>query len=256
MISVSRLLTFLILLRIVSTIALGDEGGKPAGETVRSIAQSTKERLADRTLYFRGRQIFARMCAPCHGETGRGNGPWATAMTNKPRNLRMGVFKFRTTPYGKLPTEEDLRRTIRSGVSGTAMPTFSKLSEMEIDGVVAYVQSLSPRWRDEKNYAVPLTLPESPNWLRNANAIDAEHEKHAAKALPLFTNLCSSCHGAEGKGDGPVAKKKASSMSGSSRSFQRTLLIHILKVVTVPRRFSDRSLQGSMARRWLALTDF
>lgn len=83
-------------------------------------------------------------------------------MTNKPRNLRSGIFKFRTTPYGKLPSDDDLRRTIREGIAGTAMPTFAKMNERELEGIVTYVQSLSRRWRDENNYAVPITLPEKP----------------------------------------------------------------------------------------------
>ena len=123
-------------------------------------------------------------------------------MVNKPRNLRSGIFKFRTTPYGKLPADDDLRRTIRAGISGTAMPAFTKMSDAELDGIVAFVQNLSRRWRDEHQYANPLPLPEKPAWLARA----AAPPEHIEQGKTLFSKLCASCHGAEGRGDGLAAK--------------------------------------------------
>ena len=172
------------------------------GRSAADIARATLERRENRSLYFRGERIFDRQCVHCHGTTGRGNGPWAATMVNKPRNLRSGIFKFRTTPYGKLPSDADLRRTIRSGVSGTAMPAFTKMTDAELDGIVAFVQNLSRRWRDETLYANPIPLPEPPAWVKKEDAQGG----HVARGKTLFGKLCASCHGAEGKGDGLASK--------------------------------------------------
>lgn len=51
------------------------------------------------------------MCNDCHGRSGRGDNSWAETFKPRPRNLSTGIFKFRTTPLGKLPLEADLRRT-------------------------------------------------------------------------------------------------------------------------------------------------
>ncbi len=183
---------------IVAPPLTGDE----ALISAKKVAAKTQKKLENRTLYFRGLRTFERMCIQCHGRTGRGNGPWAESMTNKPRNLRTGIFKFRTTPYGKLPSDSDLRRTIRAGISGTAMPTFAKMSDSEIEGIITYVQSLSRRWQDEENYAVPIKLPEPPKWFQDVNAI----KDHVAKGQVLFGKTCATCHGPTGKGDGPASK--------------------------------------------------
>lgn len=154
-------------------------------------------------LYLKGRYVYEKQCAVCHGERGRGDGPWAEGLTDKPRNFRAGIFKFRTTPFGKLPTESDLRRTIRSGISGTAMPTFQKLTDSEVDSVIVYLTHLSRTWDDEALHAAPLALPEkAPDWFLQ----EEEREQHRETGAKLFATTCAACHGPEGHGDGPGAK--------------------------------------------------
>lgn len=155
----------------------------------------------DVTTYMRGKRVFESQCIPCHGRNGRGDGEWSVDVKDKPRNLTLGVFKFRTTPIGFLPTQADLLRTLRTGISGTMMPTFAKLPDPELEAVIAYVRSFSPRWEDPKNYAEPIPLPPTPAWF----AVPSERAQHAAEGAKTFQQVCAACHGAAGKGDGPAS---------------------------------------------------
>ncbi|MFK5924635.1 MAG: c-type cytochrome [Verrucomicrobiota bacterium] len=175
-----------------------------SGGVTSCLADSATDsaRRKDMHYYMKGRHIFRSQCSPCHGKTGRGNGPWAVNLSAKPRDFRVGVFKFRSTPYGKLPTNDDLRRTIRNGISGTAMPFFKKLTDADVNGLIVYLQSLSKRWKDEKNYAEAIPLPKTPAWFNDGEQLTARSKQGAAK----FAVMCASCHGSKGKGDGLASK--------------------------------------------------
>ena len=54
---------------------------------------------ADRTSATSGEQMFASYCAPCHGANGKGLGPAATAMKQKPTDLTLHSKKN----HGKYP---------------------------------------------------------------------------------------------------------------------------------------------------------
>lgn len=168
--------------------------------TVLSLSGSAND---DIRRYLAGRALYQSQCVFCHGERGRGDGPWAADLTeNRPRDFRRGVFKFKTTPLGSMPTKEDLKRTIRSGVAGTSMPAFVKLTDRDLESVVAYIQSFSRRWEDPELVADPLTIPEAPDWLDEP----AVRETHAEAGGDLFKTYCASCHGDQGQGNGPASK--------------------------------------------------
>ena len=156
----------------------------------------------DIRLYMQGRYVFQRNCAVCHGRMGRGDGELAKGVTIKPRTFRKGVFKFRSTPMGKLPTDADLQRTIRTGISGSMMPAFTALSAADLRAVIAYIKQLSPRWDDVALKARPVELPAVPDWFSHAE----QHEKHARAGRATFKLHCASCHGEAGEGDGSAAK--------------------------------------------------
>ena len=126
----------------------------------------------------------------------------ARGMIPKPRRFTAGVFKYRSTPSGFLPTDADLARTIRGGVASTSMPVFAGLlSERDVESVIEAVKTFSSRWDHAENRAPALPMPAPPEWLEDAEALG----RHAAAGAPVFLANCAPCHGLSGRGDGPAA---------------------------------------------------
>ncbi len=94
-----------------------------------------------------GRGLFRKHCSVCHGVTGNGRGPTAAVQVPYPRDYRMGLFKFKSTPIGTKPTRSDLARSISNGIDGTAMKKIPELTSGDIESLVDYVIYLS--WRGE-----------------------------------------------------------------------------------------------------------
>jgi mono/diheme cytochrome c family protein len=155
----------------------------------------------DFNLYMQGKYVYERNCIVCHGQRGDGNGEMSPTLKPKPRSFREGMFKFRTTPHGMLPTDDDLRRTITRGLSGTAMGMFSHLSAEEVDAVITYVKSFSRRWRKAENHALAVPLPPPPEWFKKP----VDLKTHAQSGQKLFAINCAACHGEKADGKGPAA---------------------------------------------------
>jgi mono/diheme cytochrome c family protein len=147
--------------------------------------------------YREGRFLYERHCVVCHGARGDGAGEMAASLYPRPRSFREGLFKFRTTPFGFLPTDDDLRHTIRYGFSGTGMGMFAQLTEGELDALLVYVKSFSRRWRQAEDYAEPIALPDPPGWLGDP--------ARAANGKALYDLHCAACHGPAADGRGPAA---------------------------------------------------
>ena len=142
----------------------------------------------------RGKVVFESHCAVCHGVAGDGEGPEASRFFTRPADLRRGMFKFRSTPSGSMPTDQDLERTIRRGLPGSGMVAQDHLRDNEIWDIIAYLKTLSPRWADATPpVPVPIVRP-------------AKLDSLAAKGKELFKRAgCPECHGEGGRGDGPSA---------------------------------------------------
>ena len=91
------------------------------------------------------RGLYRKHCVHCHGINGDGRGPTARFLNPYPRDYRQGIFKFKNTYNAAKPTDADLRRVLNNGVPGTSMPSFSLLSESEVDALLEYVKYLSIR---------------------------------------------------------------------------------------------------------------
>ncbi len=86
-----------------------------------------------------GKATYATLCAPCHGEGGKGDGPASKVFKPSPRD--------HTDPaYMSTISDEDLGRVITMGglVKGKPnMPSNPQLKGDELASVIAYVRSLA-----------------------------------------------------------------------------------------------------------------
>lgn len=140
------------------------------------------------------KSLYDASCASCHGVDGRGSGPAAAALAPVPRDFSRGIYKFRSTASGSLPTDDDLYRAIANGLPGTSMAGWhGLLTETQIRGLAAYVKQFSPRFASES--AVPIAA---------AQPIPATPES-LAKGRQAYESLaCGACHGDASTGEGAI----------------------------------------------------
>ena len=140
-----------------------------------------------------GRDSFDRYCASCHGVDGRGGGPVASALRNRPPDLttlarREGGFP-RERVFAFVEGTNRLSLTHGSGDMPVWGRTFRGLESSEarikvrLDNLVAYVESLQ----------LPVDQP--------APARVTEPMSGAQ----LFRIHCASCHGENAAGGGPIS---------------------------------------------------
>ena len=159
----------------------------------------------------KGKKVYFKRCVWCHGVEGGGDGPSADRLFTRPRNFIQGTFKIRTTDSGQLPKDEDLFKTVKNGLPGSAMPAWGEfLKEDEIKAVIQFVKTLvqDRDFNDAEDEEVELMEFGSNPWGTTGpyhlgvpqEAIDAGKE--------IFTaNKCFECHGGEGRGDGTPTMK-------------------------------------------------
>lgn len=163
----------------------------------KSKPKVTKELLA------RGKEVYEFRCGFCHGRAAKGDGIVAPYLNPRPRDLASGLFKFRTTATGELPTDEDLFRTVSLGAPGTAMPAWGqgvyRLSAQDRWAVVFYIKTFvrdfgDPDLDPEKNrIKMGPAPPAAPALLARGRELYQDETKGG----------CAKCHGPAGKGDGP-----------------------------------------------------
>jgi len=141
-----------------------------------------------------GAAAYTQSCARCHGATGRGDGLDAKRFYPRPRNLALGVYKFRSTASGTPPTDADLFRTITQGLPGTNMPDWPHLGEETRWQLVDYLKSLSPAFAQTAPVPVAVTSDPGP-----------AHVK-LSEGRALYEKLgCAACHGSAGRANGTSA---------------------------------------------------
>ena len=143
-----------------------------------------------------GKVVYDTYCGQCHGDTGDGSGHATLRVKPKPRDFTSGKYKFRTTPNGMLPTDDDLRRAIEIGLPYTSMPGWPNLTSTEIDNVIYYIKSFSPDFENPDRYGEPIDIP---------RPLESTEESIARGRVLYEEQGCASCHGDVGRGDGASA---------------------------------------------------
>jgi mono/diheme cytochrome c family protein len=176
------------------------ESSESNGALPISLAPTTI-RPASPDLLALGKRLYEKQCSACHALDGRGDGEAAYLLYPKPRDFTAGMFALVST-WERVPTDEDLYRTISRGMPGSAMPSWGHLSEEERWGLVHYVKSFVPRPRQIPAAADPkreggtgqgvIRVPPEPPFTSEARG----------RALELYRDACASCHGPTGRGDG------------------------------------------------------
>ena len=115
-----------------------------------------------------GESIYAEKCAPCHGETGGGDGPQAAQLTNPVPALGSPEVARQASPA-------EWYQVVTQGRIDRFMPPFASLTDAQCWDVVSYALSLSA------------------------------NEDSLAQGETLYQANCAACHGDTGAGDGPGA---------------------------------------------------
>jgi copper transport protein len=85
-----------------------------------------------------GQALFMAKCAPCHGETGLGDGPIGVALNPRPADLRQHAIPG-------IHTDAQLFEWITNGFPGSQMPAFrATLSDTDRWNLVNFIRTLAP----------------------------------------------------------------------------------------------------------------
>ena len=164
------------------------------GVSAHALCASPHQQTASQTAM--GKSIYEVHCAPCHGISGKGDGVASALLNPRPRNFTSGMFKFRSTESGSLPTDEDLMATINNGLHGTSMSDWAPFIKGDsLKEVVDYVKTFSPRFQKDKPRPIHVGAPVP----YSAASVSAGKKIYAKLQ-------CADCHGTDGAGTGAVAK--------------------------------------------------
>ena len=87
-----------------------------------------------------GKKLYGQFCASCHGQSGKGDGPAATALNPKPRD-------HTDKEYMSKLSDDDLLKVIKNGGASVGksplMPPWgASLKDDQIKDIIAYVRTL------------------------------------------------------------------------------------------------------------------
>ena len=144
---------------------------------------------ANPELLARGKAVFDKTCATCHGPTGAGDGQGGKGLTPPPRNFTAAVGWKKGTHI------EDIYQTLEEGLKGSAMVSYNYLRRQDRMALAHYVQSLGafehgpsdPKARAALEQAFSGSGEVIPNRIPVRDAI----RRLAAEYVPQATGTCA-----------------------------------------------------------------
>lgn len=127
---------------------------------------------ADTSKTFEGRKLFNSYCYLCHGVGGKGDGPLATKLSSKPKDL--------VSSETRLKSDRELLRFIQGSLPhGKDMPKWgATLPEPDVAAIVAYIRFMQ----------------------RAEHPLIGDPETGRG----LYDRYCVVCHGDKGQGNGQM----------------------------------------------------
>jgi mono/diheme cytochrome c family protein len=182
-------------------------GGNEARARARDIASADLRK---------GRRLFIRDCAHCHGRSGDGNSP--VRRTLHPTPLDLTGFDF---------TASFVLKVLHEGVPGSDMPAWHLSPEEDLRAVSAYTAQLGR----------PDQLPETDRF--------APPEALQEAGRRIYAMHCARCHGEQGNGDGKDATRYRPgppSLQGMQPSY------------AAAKRIIEKGVPGTAMASWPLLT--
>ncbi|MGE4554003.1 MAG: c-type cytochrome [Desulfovibrionaceae bacterium] len=176
-----------------------DEGDPPA-----DYAALTNPLPLDQDTLDRGKAVYTRECLVCHGDAGRGEGPYRAGLQPTPPDFGDGSYGTLAKP---VYSDADYYWRISEGVPWTAMPSWRlRYGEAERWALVHYVRALLTQTEQAPGIPDPeFLLPD----IYKAQRLPATASLERGKGL--YAEHCAHCHGLamdgqgwDGKGLNPV----------------------------------------------------
>jgi caa(3)-type oxidase subunit IV len=115
-----------------------DVAVNPAAAQMPQVSKFKKPWISTPELIAHGKELFPQYCATCHGIEGKGNGIASAGLNPPPRNFTVGTG----WKNGRKPSQVFM--TLKNGIAGSAMASWTSIPVDDRWSLAAYVLSLGP----------------------------------------------------------------------------------------------------------------
>lgn len=179
--------------QIRSLLAAAAIAAVSAGQTIRNVP-------IQETSVLDGAEMYQSYCASCHGAGGKGNGPAAPALKIPPTDLTM-LSAHNNGEFPGLEVMSAMSRA-RGGHGSEQMPVWGNLFHLsgQTDAVIHL------RLYNITRYIEAIQVPaerSAPQRTRSRQRLIGDVSR--VSGVEMYHSFCASCHGADGRGNGPGA---------------------------------------------------